>query len=216
MGSGSRFTGRGVCGSAVVIKEVDEFCHAHYQLRCELERVASLATRTVYPDLPVNFIRGNPDQKGIKSKQYDELALERIRIALDRAKVYSEGFWLRLEFLFYYDIPESVREVSGTYEIQTLQFKNQAEYLAWIERAIPTMEADTDRNSYARAAMVPIAKAHAKRARDKRTCQDKEEAIAESGSEYERCELAGVILKRVAKRARAMTRKTRWRIKIND
>jgi hypothetical protein len=110
-------------GCAVVMKEVDEFGHAHYPVRCELERVASLASG--YSGLPVYFIRGNPDKKGIKSKQYDELALERIQVALDRAKVFSDIFWLRLEFLFYYDIPESEREVAGKYEVQTLEFKDQ-------------------------------------------------------------------------------------------
>jgi hypothetical protein len=40
-------------------------------------------------------------------------------------------------------------------------------YLAWIERAIPIMEADADRESYASAARVPGI-AIAKRARDKR------------------------------------------------
>ena len=184
---------------AVIIKEVDEFSHAHYPLRCELERVASIATG--YPGLPVYFIRGNPDKKGIKSKQYDELALERIRVALDHAKVFSDGFWLRLEFLFYYNIPESERLVAGKYELQTLEFKDQPEYLAWIDRAIPIMEADADRKSYARAAMVPIGKAFEQRARDKRTRQETE--IAENGTEYERCKVAGVILERVAKRARA-------------
>ena len=117
--------------------------------------------------------------------------------------MYSDGFWLRLEFLFYYDIPESEREVAGKYEVQTLEFKDQAEYLAWIERAIPIMEADADRKSYASAAMVPIGIAIAKRARDKRIRQ--ETAIAESGTEDERCKVLGVILERVAKRARAMT-----------
>ena len=63
------------------------------------------------------------------------------------------------------------------------------------------MEADADRKSYARAAMVPIGKAFEQRARDKRTRQETE--IAENGTEYERCKLAGVILERVAKRARA-------------
>ena len=123
--------------------------------------MASLATG--FPGLPVYFIRGNPDKKGINSKQYDELALERIRVALDRAKVFSDGFWLRLEFLFYYNIPESKQLGAGKnelqVEVQTLEFKDQAQYLAWIERAIPIMEADADRKSYARAAMVPIGKA---------------------------------------------------------
>ncbi len=67
------------------------------------------------------------------------------------------------------------------------------------------MEADADRKSYASAAMVPIGKAFAKRARDKRIRQ--ETAIAESGTEYECCKMADAILERVAKRARAMMAK---------
>ena len=93
--------------------------HWHFGVNSK-EHGGEYCDRVPRPGLPVIFIRGNPDKKGIKSTQYDELALEQIRVALDRAKVYSDGFWLRLEFLFYYDIPESVREA------QTLQFKNQA------------------------------------------------------------------------------------------
>ena len=119
--------------------------------------------------------------------------------------MFSDGFWLRLEFLFYYNIPGSERLGAGKNElqaeVQTLDFKDQAEYLAWIDRAIPIMEADADRKSYARAAMVPIGKVFEQRARDKRTRQETE--IAENGTEYERCKVAGVILERVAKRARA-------------
>ncbi len=72
-----------------------------------------------------------------------------------------------MEFLFYYDILESERGVAGKYKVQTLEFKDQAEYLAWIERAIPgpIMEADADSKSYASAARVPIGKAIAERAR---------------------------------------------------
>ncbi len=65
------------------------------------------------------------------------------------------------------------------------------------------MEADADRKSYASAARVPVGIAIAKRARDKRLKQ--ETAIAESGTEYERCKVAGAILERVAKLARAKT-----------
>ena len=58
---------------------------------------------------------------------------------------------------------QGVPESKQLGEVQTLrlEFNDQAEYydLAWIERAIPTMEADADRKSYASAAMVPIGKA---------------------------------------------------------
>ena len=98
--------------------------------------------------------------------------------------MFSDGFWLRLEFLFYYNIPESKQLGAGKnelqVEVQTLEFKDQAQYLAWIERAIPIMEADADRKSYARAAMVPIGKAIAKHARAKRMRQ--ETAIAGIGT----------------------------------
>jgi hypothetical protein len=52
---------------------------------------------------------------------------------------------------------------------------------------------------------VPIGIAIAKRARENRLVQ--EIAVAESGTEYERCKVAGAILERVAKRARRAERR---------
>ncbi len=107
-----------------------------------------------------------------------------------------------MEFLFYYNIPESKQL---QVEVQTLEFKDQEQYLAWIERAIPIMEEDADRKSYARAARVPIGKAFARRARAKRMRQATATAeILERVAKRARAMMADAILERVAKHARAM------------
>ncbi len=49
-----------------------------------------------------HFLRGNPDKKASsQGNTTNWLWSEFIEVALDRAKVFSDGFWLRMEFLFY-------------------------------------------------------------------------------------------------------------------
>jgi hypothetical protein len=114
------------------------------------------------------MIRYNPDQipnsPKILIKDRDTLVLERLQVALEHAsRTFDERSLLTVEYLFYYDIPNSTRD----HHVQTLRFKDEHEYNAWFNIARPLIEQNEDRKQYARLAHIPIAKAKEHRARVK-------------------------------------------------
>jgi hypothetical protein len=151
----------------VVILELDEFAHGIYDGKCELFRQLQIAYG--YGGLPVHIIRYNPDQlpynSKIPAKDRDHLVLERLRVALDHASVtFDEHSLLKVEYLFYYDIPYSTKDQ----HTQILKFKDEQEYSEWVDSALPLIEVNADRREYARRARMPIAKANERRARVKK------------------------------------------------
>jgi hypothetical protein len=108
----------------------------------------------------VHIIRYNPDKlpgcPKLSIADRNSLVLERLRVALEQASLtFDDQSLLTVEYLFYYDIPHSLRDND---HVQTLRFKNECEYNAWFDSALPSFEANTDRKEYARLASIPIAK----------------------------------------------------------
>jgi len=117
----------------VLLLDYDENAHRHYVPTCELSRQLNLA---VGFGRPVTFIRYNPDAiriggvpQGIKSKQREELLLERMGHILTSDGVDAFEHFLTIEYLFYYNIPGATR----TGHVQTVQFKTTVEYETWAQ-----------------------------------------------------------------------------------
>jgi hypothetical protein len=154
----------------VVILELDEFAHCSYEVKCELSRQVQLAHG--YGGLPVHIIRYNPDQlpnnPKFSKRERETLVLHCLRAALLRASSTFDGNnLLTIEYLFYYDIPESIKNQ----QIQTLQFKDENQYIAWFNIALYAITENEDRKRYKTLVNTLIEAAATRRAKIK---QEKE------------------------------------------
>jgi len=122
-----------------VIKEVDEFGHKHYDLRCELLRMAEVTHG--YGARPVHWIRYNPDAFKIdgvtrKMTRLERMDLVKARLMGALAAPDYEHF-MTIEFICY-DTPgrlvgleKTGFDVGADGEVQIVKFKDMAEYRAW-------------------------------------------------------------------------------------
>jgi hypothetical protein len=82
------------CGAYYIIIECDENAHSQYDSECETVRMNNI---TMGLGLPVKWIRYNPDKKGVKTKEKEQVLLQTLQ------KYYEKGFLpdMSVEYLFY-------------------------------------------------------------------------------------------------------------------
>ena len=122
----------------VVIVEVDEHAHKHYDRRCELVRQAEVASS--FGGRPVILIRFNPDAltsepwiKAIPAKERRALLLECLKQALAPGQPVRFDNHLTVHYLFYPPL-DALTEPTPQ---QTFTFARvQPDYEAWAERML--------------------------------------------------------------------------------